>query len=192
MAWTTPSTWSTDQLVTATDLNTELRDNFIAVLPIATYILRAAAYTSVETAVESRWLQCNGAEVSRTTYSALFAYLNSLSPALPFGVGNGSTTFTLPDLRGRAAWAEGEHTDIDSMGESDGAVIANRRPKHYHLSQYGNDSLGGTIPTAASAGESAGKDTNVDWTYATTPGATNNLLDGPAYLVVGSWFIKYN
>lgn len=41
------------------------------------------------------WLRCNGAAVSRTTYSNLFGVVGTL-----FGVGDGSTTFNLPDLRG--------------------------------------------------------------------------------------------
>ena len=41
------------------------------------------------------WLLCNGAAVSRTTYSALFAVIGTT-----FGAGDGSTTFGLPDLRG--------------------------------------------------------------------------------------------
>jgi microcystin-dependent protein len=185
MAWSSPKTWVTDELVDATDMNTEIRDNLIAVLPIATLILRAAAYTTVETAVESRWLQCNGVAVSRTTYSLLFNYLNSLSPALPFGSGNGTTTFNIPDMGGRIPVAEGEHADVDSMGESDGAAIANRRPKHYHLSQYGTTSTGGTIPVMATF------DSTITNTYPTTPGSTDNIQDTPAFLVVGSWFIKY-
>ena len=43
------------------------------------------------------WLICNGAAVSRTTYAALFAVIGTT-----YGTGNGSTTFNLPDLRGRA------------------------------------------------------------------------------------------
>src|SRR5690606_30912733 len=39
-----------------------------------------------------------GQAVSRTTYSALFAKLGTT-----YGVGDGSTTFNLPDLRGRVA-----------------------------------------------------------------------------------------
>ena len=39
---------------------------------------------------------CIGQEVSRSDYAALFAVLGTR-----FGVGNGSTTFNLPDLRGR-------------------------------------------------------------------------------------------
>ena len=47
-------------------------------------------------ALPAGWLLCNGAVVSRTTYAALFAVLGTL-----YGAGDGSTTFGLPDLRGR-------------------------------------------------------------------------------------------
>jgi microcystin-dependent protein len=181
MAWTTPRTWILE-LVDSTDFNTHIRDNLIAVLPIATMILRAAPYTTVE----ERWLQCNGVAVSRTTYSLLFNYLNSLSPALPFGSGNGTTTFNLPDARGRIAVAEGEHADVDSMGDSDGAAIADRRPKHYHLAQFGTTSVGGSVPVIAQF------DNSITNTYPTTPSSAGNIQDTPAFLVVGSWFIKYN
>lgn len=42
------------------------------------------------------WLLCNGAAVSRTVYAALFAAIASAH-----GSGDGSTTFNLPDYRGR-------------------------------------------------------------------------------------------
>ena len=41
------------------------------------------------------WLICHGQAVSRTTYAALFAVIGTA-----FGVGDGSTTFNTPDLRG--------------------------------------------------------------------------------------------
>lgn len=44
----------------------------------------------------SSWLLCYGQAVSRSTYSSLYAILGDL-----YGVGDGSTTFNLPDLRGR-------------------------------------------------------------------------------------------
>lgn len=43
------------------------------------------------------WLLADGSAVSRTTYSALFALIGTT-----FGAGDGSTTFALPDFRGRA------------------------------------------------------------------------------------------
>ena len=55
----------------------------------------------------SGWLLCYGQAVSRTTYSALFTAISTA-----FGVGDGSTTFNLPDLRGRAVFG------VDNMGGS--------------------------------------------------------------------------
>lgn len=43
----------------------------------------------------SGYLECDGSEVSRFTYSDLFNIIGT-----NFGVGNGSTTFNIPDLRG--------------------------------------------------------------------------------------------
>jgi microcystin-dependent protein len=47
-------------------------------------------------AAPTGWLLCNGAAVSRATYAALFAAIASAH-----GSGDGSTTFNLPDYRGR-------------------------------------------------------------------------------------------
>lgn len=41
------------------------------------------------------WIECNGASLSRIVYADLFAAIGTV-----FGMGNGSTTFNLPDLRG--------------------------------------------------------------------------------------------
>jgi phage-related tail fiber protein len=45
--------------------------------------------------IPTGYLKANGANVSRTTYAALFAAIGTL-----WGAGDGSTTFTLPDMRG--------------------------------------------------------------------------------------------
>lgn len=47
-------------------------------------------------AAPTNWLLCDGTAVSRTTYAKLFTALSTA-----YGVGNGTTTFNLPDLRGR-------------------------------------------------------------------------------------------
>lgn len=47
------------------------------------------------------WLLCDGRAISRTTYGLLYAVLTSNGTTFPFGSGDGSTTFNLPDLRGR-------------------------------------------------------------------------------------------
>lgn len=46
--------------------------------------------------VPTGWLLCDGSTVNRTTYSALFEAVGTVH-----GEGNGSTTFHLPDYRGR-------------------------------------------------------------------------------------------
>lgn len=51
------------------------------------------------------WLLCYGQGISRTTYAALFAVIGTV-----YGPGDGSTTFNLPDLRGRVIAAP------DNMG----------------------------------------------------------------------------
>ncbi len=45
--------------------------------------------------IPAGWLECTGAAVSRSTYSALYAAIGTT-----YGVGDGSTTFNLPDYRG--------------------------------------------------------------------------------------------
>jgi microcystin-dependent protein len=51
------------------------------------------------------WLLCDGAAISRTTYANLFTAIGTV-----YGVGDGSTTFNLPDLRGRSIFG------LDNMG----------------------------------------------------------------------------
>ncbi len=47
--------------------------------------------------VPGGWLLCDGRAVSRTTYSKLFDVITTL-----YGAGDNSTTFNIPDLRGRS------------------------------------------------------------------------------------------
>lgn len=47
-------------------------------------------------AAPAGYLLCDGSPVNRTTYATLFGVINET-----YGVGDGSTTFNLPDLRGR-------------------------------------------------------------------------------------------
>jgi phage-related tail fiber protein len=57
------------------------------------------------------WLECDGSEKSRTTYSALFAIIGE-----KYGNGDGSTTFNLPDCRGQflRGWDHGAGNDPDA------------------------------------------------------------------------------
>ena len=182
MAWTAPRTWVTNEVVTSSLMNTHVRDNLVSVLPIGTYILRAANYSAAEVAVEARWLQCNGVAVSRTTYADLFNYFNGLEVALPFGTGDGSTTFNLPDLRGRAPYGEGTHGEMDAVGDSEGVALADRSASHSHQLPGDNSTASTNVMTRQAPSE--------DGFYPLTSG-NQNLLNKPAYLIAGSYFVKY-
>src|SRR4029079_5860775 len=58
-------------------------------------------------------LCCSGQQISRTAYAGLFAVIGTAH-----GVGDGSTTFNLPDLRGRVAAGQSD------MGGSDAGTLA--------------------------------------------------------------------
>lgn len=60
------------------------------------------------TTAPAGWALCNGAAVSRTTYAGLFAVVGTT-----YGAGDGTTTFNLPDLRGRVP------AGLDNLGGSD-------------------------------------------------------------------------
>jgi microcystin-dependent protein len=64
------------------------------------------------TTAPSGWLLCAGQAVSRTTYADLFTAIGTT-----YGVGNGSTTFNLPDLRGRVAAGK------DNMNGSSAGIL---------------------------------------------------------------------
>ena len=131
-------------------------------------------------AAPSGWQLCYGQAISRTTYVNLFAVCGET-----FGVGDGATTFNLPDLRGRSV------AGLDNMG----GVSANR------ITNAQADALGGAMgaethtlsigelanhahsyylpaATTASAGEAgvnAGTNTATNTTGAGTGDAHNNV-----------------
>ena len=61
--------------------------------------------------VPSGFLECDGSNVSRTTYSALFAVVGTT-----YGSGDGSTTFGLPDLTDRVAIGKSPSYALASTG----------------------------------------------------------------------------
>ena len=64
---------------------------------------------SAQNSNHGKWLICNGQEASRTVKAALFALIGT-----SFGVGNGSTTFNLPDMRGRVPGLIGQGSGLTS------------------------------------------------------------------------------
>lgn len=62
-------------------------------MPVGSLLMYAS-----DTLPSSNWVLCYGQAISRTTYAVLFTRLGTT-----YGVGDGSTTFNVPDLRGRVA-----------------------------------------------------------------------------------------
>jgi microcystin-dependent protein len=92
------------------------------------------------------YLLCAGAAVSRTTYAALFAIIGTT-----FGVGDGSTTFNLPNYTNRMPYG----TTVGATGGSADAIVVSHThtasvsdPGHTHTSTWStpNDFNRGSLP----------------------------------------------
>jgi microcystin-dependent protein len=59
------------------------------------YLPAGAIQAFATSSIPTGWAECDGSAISRTTYSELFATIGTT-----YGIGNGTTTFNVPDLRG--------------------------------------------------------------------------------------------
>jgi phage-related tail fiber protein len=73
------------------------------------------------------YLECNGQAVSRATYAALFSAIGTL-----YGVGDGSTTFNVPDLRGEFIRGADNARGVDA-GRVIGTAQADMLASHSHM-----------------------------------------------------------
>jgi len=126
--------------------------------------------------IPSGFLECDGTAVSRSTYAALFAIVGT-----SYGVGDGSTTFNLPDLSDRtcqhkspskAQFSTGGANTVADSGSLSGISVGNTTldtntiPSHSHIfygttpsgscssgnSQSGGYSFGNNPTTATGGG----------------------------------------
>lgn len=78
--------------------------------------------------VPSGFLPCDGAAVSRSTYASLFAALGTT-----WGVGDGSSTFNVPDLRGRFPLGKAGSGTAGTLGVTGGTLDhSHDLPSHTH------------------------------------------------------------
>ena len=116
------------------------------------------------------WLFCRGQAISRTTYAALFAAIGT-----DYGVGDGSTTFNIPDLRGEFVRGFDAGRGVDS-GRVLGSSQADELKAHTHSytettqatdTQSGGDTyyINATSGTTGSTGGAETRPRNIAMNY---------------------------
>lgn len=126
------------------------------VIPQTMYVGESRTFRM--TSCPAGWLPEDGSAISRTTYSALFAVVGTT-----WGLGDGSTTFNIPNSGGRfdRGWISGQ--TIDS-GRTFGSYQDDQLQDHTHTPSA--TAFGGTFPTTAGTGG------------ITSPGGTGAIQDG--------------
>jgi microcystin-dependent protein len=119
------------------------------------------------------YLVCDGSQVSRTTYAALFALVGTA-----FGAGDGSTTFNLPNYTNRMAiGAGGLYSAAATGGSKDAIAVAHA---HTFSVTTGTESVGHTHTFSATTGtESA--------THVHGTGTGGSFLTGSASSGTTGW-----
>lgn len=133
------------------------------------------------------WLLCYGQAVSRTDYPNLFAAIGTT-----YGTGDGSTTFNLPDLRGRvpagkdnmggtpanrltSAGAGITGTTLGAAGGSQSHTLdATQIPAHNHTGTTGNESA--THTHSGTTGTESNTHTHNSASYLWDTGSGNTLI----------------
>ena len=113
-------------------------------IPTATIVPWSSA------SVPTGFLECNGAAVSRSTYSALFAIISTT-----YGAGDGASTFNLPDLQDNVAMGKSGTKALASTGGANtvtstgnvGGSTANATLSEAQLASHDHN-----VPTTAATG----------------------------------------
>jgi microcystin-dependent protein len=128
------------------------------------------------------YLICDGSAVSRTTYSALFAVISTT-----YGSGDGSTTFNVPNLKGKVVVGyNSAETEFDALGETGGT-------KTHTLTEAELAAHTHTVTNGVTAGLSSlggGGSINVGQVTTSSTGSGNAHNNLQPYIVLNA-IIKY-
>lgn len=150
------------------------------------------------------WLACDGSAVSRATFSDLNDLYAAMSPPYPFGNGNGTTTFNVPNMTGRFALHQASSGTGDDVGETGGSLDhTHTGPSHTHGVTVTRDgwgqtlnapSVSGRVNTGFAAGTgqfNSSYQATGDLALTSAAGGTGNTgSSNPAFLVLGVWIVK--
>ena len=147
------------------------------------------------------YLPANGATVSRVTYAALAAL--AAADGYPNGNGNGTTTFELPDLRGRAPYGLAASGTGSTLGGTFGSFDhTHDGGSHTHSVVVTRDGWGAAlnIPSTTgrlNTGDAAGTgqfnssyQPTADLTVTSAAGGTGITGTANPPVIAGYWFIK--
>jgi len=117
------------------DMWSDYHESECTVIPIG----MVAAFTSPDGSMPPKWIYADGQTRSRTTYAALFALYGE-----KYGAGDGSTSFNIPDLRGRFVYGVGVQNEPNmyvSGGEVQHTLTTLEMPAHHHQEHVDLNSL---------------------------------------------------
>jgi|TARA_R110002111_G_scaffold39927_2_gene75038 microcystin-dependent protein len=97
-----------------------------------------------KSAVPTGFLECDGAAVSRSTYSALFSAIGTT-----YGAGNGSSTFNTPDLANNVPVGKSNNKALASTGGANTVAVT-------ATGNVGGSTANATLSTAQLASHSHG------------------------------------
>jgi len=143
-------TWSAGSVFTASKMNDSVNlativDEAVtldklAASVIARLVPAGAIQAYAMNSAPTGWLACDGSAILRATYADLFTAISTV-----YGVGDGSTTFNIPDLRGYFLRGAGTNSDGTEAGTF-GAKIADELKAHTHnVSSANGASAGGAF-----------------------------------------------
>ena len=101
-------------------------------------------------AAPSGYLLCDGSPVSRATYGDLYTALGGASS--PWGQGDGSTTFNVPDMRARVPVGVGTGK---ALGATDGVAEVSRNANRTHSHGHGSSGSGSFSVTSGAGTQHA-------------------------------------
>lgn len=123
----------------------------------------------------ANWLFCNGSAVNRTTYANLFAVIGTT-----YGAGDGSTTFNLPDLRGRVVIAQDNMGGVGAAGRVSAATSLNysagAATHSLSIGEMPNHDHGGSATTSSNGSHSHGTG-SVSYPYFAVAAAAVGTID---------------